>query len=104
MRADELGRRKPTTVFFDQALLTIKLRYLETINQKTSVGTQKSSNSPGKCYKPTYSINIQCCIIGHQLLLAKCVICFSSHGGRDMRHFYRIGLDIPTFFGLHKCD
>jgi hypothetical protein len=80
---------------------------IETIDQKTSVRTQKSSNSPGKCYnyKPiSYSIDIQCCIIGHWLLLAKRIICFSSHDGRDMRHFYRIRLDIPTSFGLYKCD
>ncbi len=38
---------------------------IKTINQKTRVHTQKSSNSPGKCYKPiSYSIDIQCCIIG----------------------------------------
>ncbi len=71
---------------------------IETIDQKTSVHTQKSSNSPGKCYNPiSYSIDIQCCIIGHRLLLAKCLICFSLHGGHDMRHFYQIGLNVPTF-------
>ncbi len=71
---------------------------IEIIDQKTSVGTQKSSNSPGKCYKPiSYSIDIQCCIIGNWLLLAKRVIfCLSLRGGRDMCHFYRFGLDIPT--------
>jgi hypothetical protein len=78
---------------------------IETIEQKTSVRKQKSSNSPGKCYTPiSYSIDIQCCIIGHQLLLVKRAICFSLHGGRDMCHFYRIGLNNPIFLGLHKCD
>ncbi len=78
---------------------------IKTIDQKTSIRTQKSSNSPGKCYKPiSYSIDIQCCIIGHRLLLANCVICFSSHDRRDMCHFYGIGLNIQTLFGLHKCD
>jgi hypothetical protein len=71
---------------------------IKTIDQKTNVRTQKSSNSPGKCYKPiSYSIDIQCCIIGNRLLLAKRVICLSLRGGRDMHHFYWIGLDIPTF-------
>ncbi len=54
---------------------------VKTIDQKTSVRMHKSSNSPGKCYKPiSYSINIQCCIIGHRLLLAKHVICLLSRG------------------------
>ena len=40
---------------------------------------------------------------------ASIVACEARHlffviGGRDMRHFYRIGLDIPIFVGLHKCD
>jgi hypothetical protein len=78
---------------------------IKTINQKTSVRMQKSSNSPGKCYKPiSYSTNIQCCIIGHQLLLAKRIICLSPRGGHDMHHFYWFRLDIPTIFGLHNCD
>ena len=78
---------------------------IETIDQKTSVCTQKTSNSPGKCYKPiSYSIDIQCCIIGHWLLLAKHVICLSLRGGCDMHHFYWFGLDFPTIFGLYNCD
>jgi hypothetical protein len=78
---------------------------IKTSNQKTSVRTQKSLNSPGKCYKLiSYFIDIPCCIIGNRLLLADRVICLSSCGGRDMRHFYRFGLGIPTIFGLYNCD
>ncbi len=29
---------------------------------------------------------------------------FSSHGGHNMHHFYRIGLDIAIFVGIQKCD
>jgi hypothetical protein len=46
MRADELGRRKPSTLFYDRALSISKLRYHQTIDQKTSVRTQK-------IFKPT---------------------------------------------------
>ena len=97
MRADELGRRTPITVFFDRALSTSKLCYHRKHQPNYSVGTQKSSNSPEKCYKPiSYYIDIQCCIIGNRLLLAMHAICLLLCGGRDMRHFYRLGLDIPT--------
>jgi hypothetical protein len=41
MRADELGRRKPSTLFYDRAFSISKLRYHQTIDQKTSVRTQK---------------------------------------------------------------
>ncbi len=105
MRADELGRRTPTTVFLIKPSWQANSVIIETIHQKNSVRTQKSSNSPGECYKLiSYSIDIQCCIIGHRLLLVKCVICISSRDGRDMRHFYCFGLDIPTIFGLYNCD
>jgi hypothetical protein len=105
MRPDELGRRTPTTVFFDRALLTSKLRYHRNHQTKDQRTHAKSSKSLGKCYKPiSYSMDIQCYIIGHRLLLTKRVIGLLSRGGRDMRYFYWFGLDIPTNFCLHNCD
>ena len=65
---------------FWSSLPTRILWYYLTINQKISVRTQKSSNSPCKC------IDIQWCIVWHQLLLAMCVICLPLHGGHEMHH------------------
>jgi hypothetical protein len=46
MRHDELGRRTPTTVFFDQALSTSKLRYHR--NHRP-----KDQRTHAKIFKPT---------------------------------------------------
>ena len=54
---------------------------LKQLTKRPAYAHKKSSNGPGKCYKPiSYSINIQCCIIGHRLLHAWCVICLLLHG------------------------
>jgi hypothetical protein len=50
MRADELGRRTPTTVFFDWALSTSKLRYHQ--NHQPKDQCTHAKKSPGKCYNP----------------------------------------------------
>jgi hypothetical protein len=47
MRADKHGRHMLTLVFFDQASRQANSVIIETINQKTSARSQKSSNSPG---------------------------------------------------------
>ncbi len=75
-------------------LSTSKLLYHWTIDQKNSVHTQKSSNSPGKCYKPiSYSINIKCCIIGRWLLLARRAMCLPLRGGCVMCLFLTFWLN-----------
>ena len=94
MCADKHGRHMPTSVFFWLSLSTSKLRYHQTIDQKTSIRMHKSSNSSGKCYKPisyswiynAASLGIDCCLWGmsfvfHCVVSAICVI------------FYHFGLD-----------
>ncbi len=55
---------------------TSKQRYHRSIDQKTSVCTQKSSTSPGKSYKNAFlSHQVQCCIGDGCVRSASFVIC-----------------------------
>ena len=90
MRPDELGRRTPTTVFFDRALSTSKLRYHRNHQPKDQRTHAKSSKCLGKCYKPisyswiynASSLGIDCCLRSVSLVFCHVVdvICVISIG------------------------